>query len=58
MLKNYAGSGEPTFQEDMTSEQLVDHLEDVFPNYDFSAIESKHIIVLKTYNLFNYSFRM
>ena len=42
MLKNYPGSGEPDFQEDMTSEQLVDHLEDVFPNYEFSAFESKY----------------
>jgi hypothetical protein len=31
----------------MTSEQLVDHLEDVFPNYDLSAIESKYSIALK-----------
>ena len=57
----YTGSGEPTFQEDMTSEQLVDHLEDVFPNYDFSAIDSK-FIVLTTFipylNICNYSFTM
>ena len=56
----HAGSGEPTFQEDMTSEQL-DHLEDVFPNYDFSAIDSK-FIVLTTFipylNICDYSFRM
>ena len=30
------------FQEDMTSGQLVDHLEDVFPSYDLSTFESKY----------------
>ena len=38
-LKTGSGFGDICFSKDMTPEQLVDHLEEVLPDYDLSALE-------------------